>query len=318
MPADYISWLRSKIGHRKTLLSYATALIRDTEGHVLFQQRSDFDWWGLPGGIVEIGETFSDCVIREVREETGLQVCPQRLVGLYASPQWDIRYPNGDEVQQFTVAIECGVTGGQLQPDGRESSYSQFFPLDQVPTPCAPWYVAMVETLRTNAGPYFDAPVSTSSVDSYLWPLREVVGSDRIILMTAGAVIQDAQGKVLLGLRSDSHTWGLPAGIMELGETPAGTIVREAYEELQLRIRPTQLVGVFTGPAMFHVYHDGNQVQLAAALFRAEIEGGALTPDDVETLAADWFDPRDLPATPPRHRLLLQIALAHPKGGQVG
>jgi ADP-ribose pyrophosphatase YjhB (NUDIX family) len=318
MPADYISWLRSKIGHRKTLLSYATALIRDAEGHVLFQQRSDFDWWGLPGGIVEIGETFSECVIREVREETGLQVCPQRLVGLYASPQWDICYPNGDEVQQFTVAIECGVTGGQLHPDGRESLYSQFFPVDQVPTPCAPWYVAMVETLRANAGPYFDAPVSTSSVDSYLWSLREVVRSDRIILMTAGAVIQDTQGKVLLGLRSDSHTWGLPAGIMELGETPAGTIVREAYEELQLRIRPTQLVGVFTGPAMFHVYDDGNQVQLAAALFRAEIEGGVLIPDGVETLAADWFDPRDLPATPPRHRLLLQIALAHPQGGQVG
>ena len=105
MPADYISWLRSKIGHRKTLLSYATALIRDAEGRVLFQQRSDFDWWGLPGGIVEIGETFSECVVREVREETGLQVCPQRLVGLYASPQWDIRYPNGDEVQQWDVPM---------------------------------------------------------------------------------------------------------------------------------------------------------------------------------------------------------------------
>lgn len=113
MPTDYISWLRGKIGSRKTLLAYATALVRDDAGRLLFHRRTDFSWWGLPGGLVEIGETFRACVIREVREETGLQVKVQRLVGLYASPQWDLRYPNGDEAQQFTVALECVVLLGE-------------------------------------------------------------------------------------------------------------------------------------------------------------------------------------------------------------
>lgn len=314
---DYIRWLRSRIGSRKTLLAYATALIRDADGRLLFQRRTDFDWWGLPGGIVELGETFRDCAVREAEEETGLHVEPHRLIGVYASPEWDFQYPTGDEVQQFTVAIECHVVGGQLRPDGRESTLGQFFSFEDLPASCPSWYAAMIRDLKNNSVPYFDAPIITASEDSFLWPLREAVGAGRIILMSAGAVVQDTQERVLLGLRSDTHTWGLPAGLMELGETPAGTIVREAYEELRLRIRPTQLVSVFTGPAMFHTYPDGNQVQLAATLFRAEIVEGTPIPDGTETLAADWFDLTMLPPMPPRHHWMLQVALAHPKGGRV-
>jgi 8-oxo-dGTP pyrophosphatase MutT (NUDIX family) len=219
-------------------------------------------------------------------------------------------------VQQFTVAIECRVLGGQLQPDGSESTLSQFFTLEDCPRSVPSWYAAMIRDLKNDSVPYFDEPIISSSGDSFLWPLRKAVGPDRIMLTSAGAVIQDDRDRVLLGLRADTQTWGLPAGLMELGETPAGTIVREAYEELRLQIRPTQLVGVFTGPAMFHTYADGNQVQLAATLFRAEIVAGTPTPDGVETLAADWFDPAALPPMPPRHHWLLHVALAHPSGGQ--
>ena len=112
---DYITWLRSHIGSRKTLLAYSTALIRDDQGRVLFQQRADFKdaWWGLPGGVLELGESFTACVQRETLEETGYHVEPVRLIGLYASPEFDVCYPNGDEVQQFTVALECGIVDGR-------------------------------------------------------------------------------------------------------------------------------------------------------------------------------------------------------------
>ena len=153
---DYIRWLRSRIGHRKTLLAYATALILDETGRVLFQRRTDFSWWGLPGGVVELGESFAACARREAFEETGLQVEPTGLVGLFASPDWDVTYPNGDAVQQFTVALACRIVGGVSRPDGRETTESRFFPLDSPPeTP--PWYAAMLKALREGRV-YFDPP----------------------------------------------------------------------------------------------------------------------------------------------------------------
>ena len=71
---------------------------------------------------------------------------------------------------------------------------------------------------------------------------------------------------------------------------------------------------MFTGPGFFHTYPDGNQVQIASALFRAEITADTSTPDGEEMLAAQWFDPTNLPPMLPRHQRLLEIALAHPAG----
>ena len=108
--------------------------------------------------------------------------------------------------------------------------------------------------------------------------------------MGAGALIFDDQRRVLLGLRGDNRLWGIPAGQMELGETPAGTAMRETCEEIGLQIRVTKLMGVYTGADALHTYPDGNQVQVAGARFLAEVVGGDLKPDGYETLDVQWFD----------------------------
>jgi 8-oxo-dGTP pyrophosphatase MutT (NUDIX family) len=313
--SDYITWLRSRIGPRKTLLAYTSALIRDDQGRVLFQQRADFKtMWGLPGGILEIGESFSDCVTREVREETGYHVEPLRLVGLYSAPEFDVRYPNGDEAQQFTVALECRIVGGRAQIDETEVVQQCFCDLDEVP-PLPVWYAAMVRDLKTRSDAYFDPPIIGDSAHSFMLQLRSLVGTSPLIVAGAGALIFDDDRRILLGLRGDNHLWGFPAGQMELGETPAGTVVREAYEEVGLHIRPTQLSSVLTGDGL-HTYPDGNQVQVAGARFLAEIVGGELKPDGYETLDVQWFDVNHLPPMVARHRFAIEEALRYPEGGR--
>jgi mutator protein MutT len=125
------------------LVPSAAACIRDEEGHILLLRRSEEDsLWGFPGGAMEPGEGLAEAVVREVREETGLDVEPIALMGVYSSPEYAFVYPNGDQVQPVTIFFQCHVTGGRLQPDMCEIVEARFFgPSDELP-PMRPCCVA--------------------------------------------------------------------------------------------------------------------------------------------------------------------------------
>ena len=92
-----------------------SAVIFDRRRRLLLQQRSDGGQWGLPGGSVEIGESVSDAVAREVREETGLTIAARRLVGVYSEPRLQVvRYPDSNVWHYVNVCFECVVRGGTL------------------------------------------------------------------------------------------------------------------------------------------------------------------------------------------------------------
>lgn len=100
----------------------AFAIIFDNAGCVLLCHRRDMDLWTLPGGGMESGELPTDAVIREVKEETGLDVTIGRLIGVYGKQDRD------DVVFAFT----CNVTGGQLT-ETDESDACRYFALDDIP-----------------------------------------------------------------------------------------------------------------------------------------------------------------------------------------
>ena len=60
---SYIAWLRGKVGSRKIFLVFGTVVLRDENGRILLQRRSDFDFWGLPGGVMELGEDIEACAL---------------------------------------------------------------------------------------------------------------------------------------------------------------------------------------------------------------------------------------------------------------
>ncbi len=92
------------------------AIITNSDGHVLLQRRSDNGLWGLPGGSVEIGESVTSAIVREVEEETGLAVEVERLIGVYSDPSFQVfRYPNGNVVHYVNTLMSCRIVAGTLQ-----------------------------------------------------------------------------------------------------------------------------------------------------------------------------------------------------------
>lgn len=102
------------------------ALIFEAE-RVLLVHRRDIDWWNLPGGGMEVGETVEEALCREVREETGLEVAVEYLVGVYSKPQ----------KQEVVLTFRCRITGGTLTAT-EESRACRFFAPDALPANTLP------------------------------------------------------------------------------------------------------------------------------------------------------------------------------------
>jgi ADP-ribose pyrophosphatase YjhB (NUDIX family) len=96
--------------------------------------------------MLEPGEDILTCARRELLKESGLTAGDLSLVGVYTGPQYAAIYPNGDQVQQYTICLQGTVKGGKMQVDGIETSEQRFFepgeiPFEQLP----PRYEAMIQ-----------------------------------------------------------------------------------------------------------------------------------------------------------------------------
>ncbi len=109
-----------------SLVPGASAIVVDDEGRILLQRRRDNSRWALPGGVMEIGEGIGRTAAREVEEETGIEVEPDHVVGVYSDPGHVFAYDDGEVRQEFSVCIACRVTGGRLRP-GDEALEARFF-----------------------------------------------------------------------------------------------------------------------------------------------------------------------------------------------
>ncbi|WP_144527690.1 NUDIX hydrolase [Peribacillus simplex] len=130
----YIEDLRKLVGKRPVILTGAKVLVFNPLGQILLQFRTDTKVWGLPGGLMELGESLEETALREVKEETGLTIGRLQFLKVISGVNYFIHLPNGDQfysVNAFYITNE--IIEGTLKPDGNEGSAVKFFSINQLP-----------------------------------------------------------------------------------------------------------------------------------------------------------------------------------------
>ena len=133
-------------------------------------------------------------------------------------------------------------------------------------------------------------------MSEYYKNLRDRIGNQLIFMPAVAGIIRNKEGKILFGRKYGELNWGLIAGAIEIGETPAQATIREGYEETGLIIEPEKIIGVYGGEEHRLTYSNGHQVEYLTIVFECSIKAGELTPDNKEMKELKYFSEDQLPS----------------------
>ena len=153
--SSYIAKLRAHVGHDLLLLPGVSAVVLNDADEVLLNRRSDTGTWALIAGVMDPGEQPADAMVREIREETGVDAVIEHLVGVAMHP---ITYPNGDSCEYLSVWFRARATGGEARVNDDESTAVAWFPMDALPD-VDPWVRLRIDkALEKNEAAWFPPP----------------------------------------------------------------------------------------------------------------------------------------------------------------
>lgn len=150
----YLKSLREKVGNQLLLVPSVAAIIRDERGFILLQRTTENNEWSLPGGAIDPGETHSQAVVREVREETGLIVEPTQILAVLGGADFRYMYSNGDHVEYAITVFACRELGGVFGETDDETAELDWFPHAMMPPLTLP-YPSEIFVPPPQAGPLF-------------------------------------------------------------------------------------------------------------------------------------------------------------------
>lgn len=141
----------------------------------------------------------------------------------------------------------------------------------------------------------------------YLTDLRKRIGNVPVVVAGVSVIMINEKKEILLIHRKDNDLWGLPAGSIELNESPENAAKREVFEETGLMIKTDdlQLLNVFGGSDFFYTYPNGDQCSNVAISFCVTKVTGKLISETDETKNAKFFLKQNLPDNIAKHEIIM-------------
>ncbi len=139
----------------------------------------------------------------------------------------------------------------------------------------------------------------------YISDLRKYVGNKPLIGVGATVLIYNDKDEILLNLKTDTNTWGLPGGAMELYESIEDTARREIYEETGLILEELSYVKILSGEEFFYKYPNGDELCNVIVLYKSRKYYGNLQIRDGESSKLKFFDINELPELETRCKIIL-------------
>ena len=139
----------------------------------------------------------------------------------------------------------------------------------------------------------------------YIMNLRKYVGHEPLIGLGATTMVFNDRNEILLNLRSDTNTWGIPGGSMELHETIEETAVRELKEEAGISADKLELVAVLSGDEYYFEYPNGDKMCTVIVLFKVLNYTGGIKVSDNESKQLKFFSLDALPNMESRAKAII-------------
>jgi ADP-ribose pyrophosphatase YjhB (NUDIX family) len=276
----------------------AAGCLVENGGHVLLIRRKSpphAGAWSLPVGFVQFGETAEQAAVREVAEETGLQVEATALIGTFN----DII---DNERSHLVLLFRACVLGGELIA-GDDAEEVAWFSENHLPPVAFASAKSAVATWRAERhGPptaYYFCPRCRSKLGRRKIGDREhpvCPACDWIYWINpvpvAETIVTDNEGCILLIKRKlppRVGDWALPGGHVDWGESAEAAAIREVREETGLEVRLTRLLCTMGLPSLLNP-----EQCVLKSVFVGEIAGGSLQAGD-DALEARFFAWEKLP-----------------------
>lgn len=128
---DYVTYIRSLVGNNKIMMNAAACIVVNDKNEILLQLRGDDHFWGLPGGIMEMGERPEESAKREVFEETGYNVELVKYLGDYHN--FDKHWPGGDSAHIICFIYVGKIVSGTMTIDMDETLDLKWYSYDELP-----------------------------------------------------------------------------------------------------------------------------------------------------------------------------------------